>query len=84
MNEILMTLLEIDLELITDIDIVTSIESWKNEDILQCSIRYGQANNPYMKEEYKSIEPILYSLYIDIIHKWGSSMSEFIPVGDFE
>nr|CAH7720490.1 unnamed protein product [Callosobruchus chinensis] len=74
----------VNLELITDIEIATFIQKGIRGGISQCCNRYGEANNPYMGKHYKPDVVTSYLMYYDINNLYGAAMSKHLPYGGFE
>nr|CAH7720486.1 unnamed protein product [Callosobruchus chinensis] len=74
----------VNLELITDIEIATFIQKGIRGGISQCCNRYGEANNPYMGKHYKPDVVMSYLMYYDINNLYGAAMSKHLPYGGFE
>ena len=64
---------EVELELITDPDMLLMIEKGIRGGTCNAILRYAEANNKYMKDDNK-----------DASNLYGSAMSEPLPVGGFE
>ena len=73
---------DVQLELITDIDMFQFIEKGMRGGISYIANRYGEANNKYMKK-YNNNEPSKYILYLDANNLYGWAMSQYLPTGGF-
>ncbi|VEN55013.1 unnamed protein product [Callosobruchus maculatus] len=74
----------VNLELMTDIEMATFIQKGIRGGISQCCNRYGEANNPYMGKHYKPDVVTSYLMYYDINNLYGAVMSKHLPYGGFE
>ena len=73
----------IQLELMTDIDMFQFIEKGIRGGISYIANRYGKANNKYMKE-YDEKKPTKYIVYLDANNLYGWGMSQYLPTGGFK
>ena len=73
----------VNLELLTDVDMLLMIESGIRSGICQSIHRYVQANNKYMNNSDKSIKSS-YLMYLDANNLYGWAMSKKLPVNGFK
>ena len=72
----------VNLELMTDVDMYQFIEKGLRGGISYIANRYGKANNKYMKE-YDEKAPSKYIMYLDANNLYGWAMSQYLPTGGF-
>ena len=73
----------IKLELLTDYDILLTVEEGIKGGICHSIHRYAKANNKYMKN-YDKNEESLYIQYLDANNLYGWAMSQKLPVNGFK
>ena len=74
---------KINLELLSDVDMLLMIEKGIRGGISIISNRYGKANNKYMKK-YNKKELIKFLMYLDVNNLYGVGMSQKLPVHSFK
>ena len=73
----------VNLELLTDIDMVLFVERGIRGGLSQCSKRYSKANHKYL-QEHDTTKPNNFIMYFDINNQYGWAMSQSLPHGDFK
>ena len=74
----------VQLELLSDPDMLLMIEKGIRGGISTISNRYGKANNPYMQEDFDSKNATKYLTYLDANNLYGWAMSKPLPTHGFE
>ena len=74
---------KVNLELLSDYDMILMIEKGIRGGISTATKRYCKANNPYM-ENYNLSEQIKYIIYLDANNLYGYAMSKPLPISDFK
>ena len=73
----------VNLELLTNVDMLLMIESGIRGGMCQSIHRYAEANNKYMNNYDKSIKSS-YLMYLDANNLYGWAMSKKLPVNGFK
>ena len=75
---------EVELELLSDPDMLLMIEKGINGGVLTISNRYGKSNDRYMGERYDASKPTKYINYLDANNLYGWAMSKPLPTHGFK
>ena len=73
----------VNLELLTDIDMLLMVEKVIRGGIFQAIYRYAKASNKYINNYDKSIESS-YLMYLDASNFYGWAMSPKFPINGFK
>ena len=74
----------INLELLSDLDMLLMFEKMIRGGISIISNRYGKANNKYMKKGFNMNEALKFLMYLDANNLYGGAMSEKLPTHGFK
>ena len=74
---------KINLELLSDVDMLLMVEKGIRGGISIISNRYGKANNKYMKD-FNNSEPSKYLTYLDANNLYGWAMLQKLPTHNFK
>ena len=74
----------IDLELLSDLNMLLMFEKGIRGGISIISNRYGEANNKYMRKGFNKNKPSKYLMYLDANNLYGCGMSEKLPTHGFK
>ena len=75
---------DIDLELLSDYNMLFMFEKGIRGGISIISNRYGKANNKYMGQGFNKNKPSKYIIYVDANNLYGGAMSEKLPTHGFK
>ena len=75
---------DVELELLSDIDMLLMFEKGIRGGISMISNRHGKANNSYMGDEYDDKRATKYITYLDANNLYGWAMCKPLPTRDFK
>ena len=71
----------VNLELLTDIDILLFFEKGIRGGLVQVTGRHALANHPYMGDSYDATRPFSYLFYTDCVTLYSYTMKLLLPTG---
>ena len=75
---------KVELELLSDIDMLLMVEKGIRGGVSMISTRYGKSNNKYMADSFIKKDPSKYIQYLDANNLYGRAMSKSLPTHNFK
>ena len=75
---------KVELELLSDIDMLLMVEKGIRGGVSMISTRYGKANDKYMGDSFIKKDPSKYIQYFDANNLYGWAMSKSLPTHNFK
>ena len=75
---------EVELELLSDMDMLLMVEKGIRRGVSMISNRYGKSNNKYMGDKFVTSELFKYIAYLDANNLYGWAMSKLLPTHSFK
>ena len=75
---------EVELELLSDMDMLLMVEKGIRGGVSMISNRYGKSNNKYMGDKFVASELSRYIAYLDANNLYGWAMSKLLPTHSFK
>lgn len=75
---------KVEIELLTDVDMLLFVERGIRGGISQCSKRYAKANNKRLEAGHKPGSDPNYLIYLDANNLYGHAMSQYLPLKGFK
>jgi len=82
--EALLKTTKVELELLTDYDMLLMLQQGIRGGVSTITHRYGKSNNKYMGDAFDSSKPSSFITYLDANNLYGWAMSKPLPVSGFK